>query len=73
MDWRAIPSLHALRAFEAVARHDSLTEAAGELNVTHAAVSQHVRTLEAELGVTLTRRAGRSIEMTADGPRQSTL
>ena len=53
MDWRDIPSLAALRAFEAAARHGSLTAAARELNVTHAAIAQHVRTVEAHLETAL--------------------
>lgn len=51
-----LPSLNALRAFEAAARHLSLTKAAGELNVTPAAISHQIKALEADLGVTLLRR-----------------
>lgn len=51
-----LPSLNALRAFEAVARHLSLTQAAKELNVTPAAVSHQLKALEADLGVVLLRR-----------------
>jgi len=51
-----LPSLNALRAFEAVARHLSLTKAAQELNVTPAAVSHQVKALEADLQVSLLRR-----------------
>ena len=69
MDWRDIPSLSALRAFEAAARSDSLTDAARTLNVTHAAISQHIRTLESDLGTTLMAREGRRMELTADGRR----
>lgn len=67
MDWRQIPSLAALRAFEACARHESLSAAAAELNVTHAAVSQHVRTLEGEFNCALIARRGRGIALTAEG------
>lgn len=54
--------LNALRAFEASARHGSVSGAAGELNVTAAAVGQLVRGLEDWLGVPLFHRgaAGRS-------------
>lgn len=55
MDQR-LPSLNALRAFEAAARHLSLTKAAQELHVTPAAVSHQVKALEADLGVCLMRR-----------------
>jgi LysR family glycine cleavage system transcriptional activator len=51
-----LPSLNALRAFEAAARHLSLTRAARELHVTPAAVSHQVKALEADLGVSLLRR-----------------
>ncbi|MBV8166912.1 MAG: LysR family transcriptional regulator, partial [Alphaproteobacteria bacterium] len=39
---RRLPSLNALRAFEAAARHGSFTRAALELGVTHGAVSRQV-------------------------------
>ena len=67
MDWRRIPSLPALRAFEAAARLKSFTQAARELNVTQAAVAQHVRALEAEFSRTLVVREGRGIAITGDG------
>ncbi len=51
-----LPSLNGLRAFEAAARHLSLTKAARELNVTPAAVSHQIKALEADLGVALLRR-----------------
>ena len=62
-----LPSLNALRAFEAAARHGSLTRAAAELHVTHAAISHQVRALEAELGAPLLRRVGRTVAATAAG------
>jgi LysR family glycine cleavage system transcriptional activator len=43
---RNLPSINALRAFEAAARHMSFTRAAEELHVTQAAVSYQVRQLE---------------------------
>ncbi len=52
-----LPSLKALRAFEAAARHQSFTKAAVELHVTPAAVRHLVRSLEEDLGVNLLRRA----------------
>jgi len=48
-----LPSLNALRAFEAMARTGRATLAAEELNVTHSAVSRQVKALEAALGVRL--------------------
>ncbi len=67
MDWREIPSLSALRAFEAMARLGGFTAAARELNVTHAAIAQHVRGLEAELGQVLVMREGRGMGLTEAG------
>ena len=67
MDWRFIPSLHALRAFEATSRLRSFSKAASELNVTHAAISQHVRALEAEFGESLVFRQGRGLALTDQG------
>lgn len=67
LDWRDIPSLSALRAFHVMAHHGSYSAAARELNVTHAAIAQHVRSLEAELAQTLVRREGRGMALTATG------
>lgn len=63
----SLPSLNALAAFEAAARHLSLTKAADELNVTPGAVSKQVRMLEEELGNPLFLRRHRSIELTREG------
>lgn len=67
MNWRDLPSLSALRAFEAAARLHSLSAAARELNVTHAAVAQHVRMLEDHFGTGLLSRQGRSMMPTPEG------
>ncbi len=67
LDWKSLPSLSSLRAFDAVARTGSFSEAARTLNVTHAAISQQVRGLEQELGIPLAQRAGRSIVLTDAG------
>jgi LysR family glycine cleavage system transcriptional activator len=64
---RRLPPLNALRAFEVAARHESFAGAAAELHVDHAAISRHVRALEARLGVTLFRRAKRGVELTPAG------
>lgn len=69
MRWRDLPSLSALRAFDATARSGSFAEAGRMLNVTHAAVTQAVRGLEAELGLTLVRRSGRTVGLTDAGDR----
>ena len=65
--WKEMPPLAALRAFEATARCGSFSAAARELNVTHPAVVQQVRQLEAHLGLPLARREGRHIALTDDG------
>ncbi|HEY2621001.1 MAG TPA: LysR family transcriptional regulator [Acetobacteraceae bacterium] len=62
-----LPPLNALRAFEAVARHLSMKEAAAELSVTPGAVSQLVRGLEARLGTQLFRRGNRTLVLTEAG------
>jgi LysR family transcriptional regulator, glycine cleavage system transcriptional activator len=67
VDWRNFPSLTALRAFEAVAQARGFSGAARALNVTHAAVAQQVRALEAELGQTLVLREGRGLVLTREG------
>ncbi len=64
---RRLPSLNALRAFESAARHVSLSLAAAELNVSHAAISRHIRELEAWLGRKLFHRTGRGVELTDEG------
>ena len=69
MDWRDIPSLSALRAFEAAARLESYSAAARSLNVTHAAIAQHVRALEDRFGQPLMTRAGRGVAPTEAGAR----
>lgn len=64
-----MPSLSALRAFHATAERGSFVAAAQALNVTQAAIAQQVRGLEADLGVRLTERSGRSIRLTPEGAR----
>ena len=67
MNWRDLPSLAALRAFEVAARTGSYSSAAKELNVTHAAIAQHVRTVEAHLDKVLMFRDGRGMTPTETG------
>lgn len=64
---RALPSLNALRTFEAVSRHGSFTNAAEELNVTQSAVSRMIKGLEEHLELQLFRREGRQIRLTENG------
>jgi LysR family glycine cleavage system transcriptional activator len=60
-----LPSLNALRAFEAAGRLGSFKEAAAELHVTHGAISQQVRLLEAWLGASLFERHNRRVVLTS--------
>lgn len=71
MTWpaRNLPSMSALRAFDAVARHGSLWQAAQELHRTPSAISHQLRFLERELGLELTERDGKGIELTPFGRR----
>ena len=56
--------LNALVAFEAAARHLSFSRAAAELNVTPAAISQQIRSLEDQLGIVLFHRLPRGLALT---------
>ena len=64
---KPMPPLNALRAFEAAARHLSLTKAAKELHVTAGALSHQIRGLEELLGLKLFERRVRSIALTPAG------
>ena len=64
---RRLPSLNALRAFWAAARHGSFAAAATELHVTASAVSLQVRQLEDELGVKLFQRTPKGLVLSAQG------
>jgi DNA-binding transcriptional ArsR family regulator len=69
MDFRRLPNLAALRAFEAASRHENFSRAADEIHLTHGAISHQVRALEEELGVELFVRNGKRIRITPDGER----
>jgi LysR family glycine cleavage system transcriptional activator len=62
-----LPSLNAMRAFEAAARHLSFSRASDELHVTKAAVSHQIKALEEELGLPLFRRLNRALMLTDAG------
>ncbi|MDX1757056.1 MAG: LysR substrate-binding domain-containing protein [Marinobacter sp.] len=64
---RRLPSLSALRAFEAAARHESAKQAAQELSVTATAISHQIRGLEEALGIPLFVRKPRQLELTPQG------
>ena len=63
----ALPPLTALRAFDAAARHMSFARAADELNVTPAALSFQIKSLEDHLGAPLFIRLNRAVELTDAG------
>lgn len=62
-----LPPLTALRAFEAASRHMSFAKAADELNVTPAALSFQIKSLEEHLGTPVFRRLNRAVELTEAG------
>src|SRR4051794_8336664 len=56
-----------LKVLEAVARHESVTEAAKELHYSQSSVSHHLGRLEADTGAKLIQRVGRGIRLTPEG------
>jgi LysR family glycine cleavage system transcriptional activator len=64
---RWLPSLNALKAFEAAGRHESFTKAADELSVTQGAVSHQVKALEIDLGIRLFDRNRQKLSITRAG------
>ncbi|WP_264310890.1 LysR family transcriptional regulator [Pseudomonas putida] len=64
-----LPPLNALRAFEATARLNSVSQAAEALHVTHGAVSRQIKVLEEHLGIALFVKDGRGIKLTDAGVR----
>lgn len=64
---RPLPSTRALQIFSAVARHQSVSQAAEELCLTHGALSQQLNKLEQQLGVKLLRRTSRGVTLTEAG------
>lgn len=67
IDWGRLPPLSALRAFCAFVQTGSVTDAGAALNVSHAAISQQLRSLESHLGTPLFDRSSRALELTVDG------
>jgi len=63
-DSRRFPPFKALRAFEATARHKSLSKASIELNVSRSAISQQVKLLEGFLDAKLFEKRGVKLVMT---------
>ena len=61
------PPLNAMRAFEAAARTRSFVTAADELGVTPAAISQHVKAIEAWAECALFKRNPQGVVLTPEG------
>lgn len=61
--------LNWLRSFEAAARHNSFTRAASELNLTQAAISKQIKSLENHLNCQLFKRQAHGLELTEQGRR----
>lgn len=68
---RKFPTISALTAFEAAARHKSFSRAAVELSLTESAVCRQVASLESFVGVKLFRRSGRGVDLTDAGAAYS--
>lgn len=66
---RHLPSLNALRAFEATARLGRMTVAATELSVTHGAISRQIKALEDQLGCKLLEGPKNRLALTETGKR----
>jgi LysR family transcriptional regulator, glycine cleavage system transcriptional activator len=64
---RRLPSLSALRSFEAAARLQSFKLAAEELSVSSTSISHQVRALEDALALRLFLRKTRAVELTPEG------
>ena len=56
-----------LRLFAEIARHSSFSTAAAALNMTKGAISYQIKTLEADLGVSLFQRTTRGVTLTGEG------
>ena len=60
---RKIPATQALLCFDAAARHQNLSRAAEELNMTQSAVSYQIKQIEAFVGAPLFVREARGVDM----------
>ena len=66
---RYLPSTQGLAALEALARLQSVTAAAQELNLTQSAVSRQLQAIETQLGVELFVRRAKRVSLTTAGQR----
>ncbi|WP_438980463.1 LysR family transcriptional regulator, partial [Lentibacter sp.] len=67
MTRRYLPSTQGLAALEALARLQSVTAAAQELNLTQSAVSRQLQAIETQLGVELFVRRAKRVSLTTAG------
>ncbi|ERK69597.1 transcriptional regulator, LysR family, partial [Leifsonia aquatica ATCC 14665] len=58
---------HSLRVVRAIADEGSITRAADALGYSQPAISQHLRRLEARIGLPVVSRAGRGVRLTEAG------
>ncbi|MDR6954832.1 LysR family glycine cleavage system transcriptional activator [Ancylobacter sp. 3268] len=65
--YRSLPSLQALRCFEAAGRLGSFSLAAEEMCITHSAISHQIRGLEEAIGQPLFLRQGNRMALTEIG------
>jgi LysR family transcriptional regulator, glycine cleavage system transcriptional activator len=66
---KRLPPLGALEAFVVVARHESLTLASQQMNLTVSALSRRIQTLEQDLGIALFERQQRTFSLRPVGQR----
>ena len=59
--------IHALRVFDAAARHRNMVRAANELGLTQGAISKHIKSLEERLDTVLFMRGPRGLILTEAG------
>src|SRR5580658_9380923 len=67
MKRRPLPSLNALRVFEAFAHFQNVTKAAEELNISPSAISRHLKILSDQVGTALVKPDGRNLRLTVPG------
>ena len=61
------PTIQQMRLFESVARHQSITKAAENVNLTQPSVSMQIKALEEKIGAPLTERVGKTLHLTQVG------
>ena len=62
-------TLHQLKIWTTIARHESITRAANELRIRQPSVTQQIKLLEKEYGLKFYQVNGRGVELTPVGRR----